>query len=373
MVGRVVTLALLLLLPHVVRADVLCRAKGGRLAVRAKCKAAERVFDLATLGVTGPTGPAGVDGSVKLFGDGSAGALDVSSTVDEFDTATDANFQFSSLRIRAGALLITRSGRVYRVNGSCLIEGGLFSANAPGTGGFATLNSTGQFVAYHTGVSGEGNAGASGVCVQNATFAAPGGVAARGLARAEAVNLTTAPISASAAGGGSVNSFPGGSGGGTVGLFCKDGITVTASGQIGVEGDDAQSSGGGGGSGGLLLLASSRSIVNDGTLFAPGGDGGPSSTNVGAGGGGSGGIIHLVAPAIVAGSTNVDGGAAGSDATAITAAIRCGGSGGGALGGDGGAGSSVPAGSSATGSGASAGGAGLVIATPADPTAILLR
>ena len=118
--------------------------------------------------------------------------------------------------------------------------------------------------------------------------------------------------------------------------------------------------------GGIIILASRTSINNAGVISATGGlgpNGGPLYVveNFPAGGGGGGGIVHLLAPFVIAGNTNVSGGPGG--ANGIVAYGQPVGPPGGACGGSGGA-------AGVTGS---PGGAGQIFTTiVADPATLLL-
>jgi len=145
-------------------------------------------------------------------------------------------------------------------------------------------------------------------------------------------------------GGGGAGSLggEGGVGGGSFALLCKQGITVSSSGVITLDGASGVA-GGGGGAGGLVVLATNGTLANQGNIRARGGVGGATSNVSAGGGGGGGGIVNLVAALIQnTGTISVSGGI-GAAAGSLPGGLswRSGGGAGGSLGGVGGNGGNV--------------------------------
>lgn len=321
-------------------------------------------------GDPGPAGPPGADGQLRIFGDGSAGPLAITSNTD-LTTAAPAsnNFQFTDFTVDAGVQLLVPSGVTIRCTGTFTNNGVIivfpgangakadfdaadstvFSYSPPGAGialsppGFGEVS----FQAAGTLESGEGGQGIPPLAALFMLDPGPHG----GGGGAASPN-------------GSSNAF-GGDGGGSFVVLCQGAVLNTGVIQANGTSDDA-----GGGAGGIVILASRTSVENSGAIEANGAAGGASDDGVGASGGGGGGIIHLLAPFITnTGTATVDGGAAGTSGAAgsIVNSRRAGGAGGGACGGSGGDGGEA---AGADPDLAEAGEPGHLLETPVDPTAL---
>jgi hypothetical protein len=309
---------------------------------------------------TATPGTSGADGSLGVYGDGSAGAktIDVDSTLD------DANTQFSDFTVAAGKTLAVPSGTRIHVSGTFTNNGIIFVL--PGATGWANADGTWTLEPGLATTAAWDSISRSG----NNSVTRSGGLGGKKMV--VATSLLNPPAKAGGAGGnGYLCPYPNG-GGGSLVVIAKQAIVNTAS--IFVDGQASgcgKGSGNGGGGGGIVVLASRTSITNSGTISAAGGDGQPSDVSNGPGGGGGGGIVHLIAPAITAGTLSVGGGVAGVGGTAIPPAYtRAGGAGGGGSAGDGGNGGAVK--TDGTFTAATAGSPGVVFKTMTDPTALLL-
>lgn len=260
-------------------------------------------------GATGPTGPTGATGSTGSpfgWGDGSDGALDVTSGT----TTLTRDSYYTTLTVRNGATLRTAGFRVFAstsitVDGGGVIEhvatagfaagssgagavSGTLAAGAAGaSGGIITGNAGTGLTAAIGGTGGAGGAGSGGAGGTGGTITAP--TAANGGFR----NAVGAMLCA-AFGGATWTSLRPGAGGGSGG------------------GDGTSGSGGGGGGGAMMLAA--PTIQNDGTIRCNGAAGGSASGgNRGGGGGGGGGFLSTIARTYSgAGVYQVNGGAAGT-------------------------------------------------------------
>ena len=319
-----------------------------------------------TNGANGTNGAPGEDGAVRVWGDGSAGNYVVSTSRSYGET----NPQFINFEVQTGQSLAVVSGTTIRAMGTCTINGEItvYSGAAGGrvTEPSATTLAPSRLpanrgLAYRSPAPGEYGTNVDVV---------PGGVGGQGLTNAEARTLTRLiGVSFGSGGEAGAGSVAGGSGGGGIALYCKGGIEIGAAGQIRAAGGNG-SSGSGGGAGGLIILASETSVVNSGSIQAAGGRGGNSLVSCAAGGGGGGGIIHVLAPSITIGTTNVSGGSGGNSSTSTSSSSRFGGAGGGGFGGDGGTGSTVLADNTPTA--ASSGTDGFVVQSLLDPTSLLM-
>src|ERR1051326_3669389 len=74
-------------------------------------------------GPQGPPGPQGIPGTLAFYGDGSDGALTISSSVDWNVNPPSGMLQFSSFTITSTGSLTVPSGLVIRVNGNVSISG----------------------------------------------------------------------------------------------------------------------------------------------------------------------------------------------------------------------------------------------------------
>jgi hypothetical protein len=350
-----------------VAATVICKKNSnGVLTLRSnRCsRGGTKISNISAL-----TGAAGTEGSLRIYGDGSARALNVTSDVTWI--SNEALGQYTTCAIASGATLTVPTGTVLRCSGAFTNHGTLVVKNtfaAPQVGSIAA--SGGIYPAYQpaatAGLGWARVAGGNGGYGDN-TAAVAGGATGFGLIARYAANILQPGPIGGGAGGSPVGSF-GSAGGGSLTILAKE--ALTNNGTIRADGDSSSAGLGGGGAGGILILASKVSITHGaaGTLEADGGSGGASVATRGNSGGG-GGIIHLLAPAItVMGATSVLGGAAGDSSTAVTSSPRGGGAGGGSMAGAGGAESTVASNNSL--SGATAGADGLVLQTIADPTAL---
>lgn len=311
-------------------------------------------------GPAGMTGPAGADGSLRIYGDGSAGPLLVQGTA--FQTlatlAPGGNLQFTDVTIELGARLSVPSGVVLRCTGTFTNRGTLsVSPLITGAPDERTAPAPGLAIA----AAGNGELGAAGASLR-------GGNGGRGLPAYTARTLT--PPGPLGGGGGGVAQGTGTtasqSGGGTLTVLARG--AIVNSGSVGALSTLVTAPGAGGGAGGVLVLGSAASIDAGGLIAADGGPGTDGNAATAPGGGGGGGIVHLIAPMLrVTGTLRANGGDPGAAAT-ISAASRSSGGGGGACGGDGGQGGGI--GAAGAVSAAQVGKPGHVLQTQADPTAL---
>lgn len=339
---------------------VVCRhKKSGVLKVRdGECRRREIAF----AGLVGPPGPAGADGQLRVYGDGSAGARTSAGTGQLEDT----NLQYTDFTVPAGATVGIPSGTVIRCTGT-FTNNGMVSVLSGGEGGFCAQYNPPNVPSYRPpslGVAlGAPLSPESGTATQ-VQGGQPGVPLSAGQARTV---LRTGP---SAGGSGSCGAHGGGPGGGGVTILAA--VAIVNNGTISAT-PGGVSFGGGGGAGGVIVLASRGSITNNGALAANGAAGGEAhdfgTSGAAAGGGGGGGIVHLLAPAIVnVGSVTVAGGPPGATGSlSFAAPTRIGGGGGGACGGAGGFGGSV---NGSTPGVASAGEPGLFLQSVLDPTSL---
>jgi hypothetical protein len=281
-------------------------------------------------GPAGPQGPQGPAGGATIYGDGSAGALNISSNTDWTMNPPSGNLQFSSITINSGATLTVPTGLIMRSTSGVEIDGGIvveskpYYTQPPGGISFFYL---GPELVLLPAASWEGAIAYS--PFQLAQLLRPG--------------LLTC-------GSANYGQATGGGGGGTLVILSASNLTIN--GTISANGGDgppvsAGAGGNGGGGGGFLILAAgvSLSVNNTGSLNVTGGQGsnggsfvsnGVTSSAPG-GGGGGGGVINLISPNIVpiAGGINIVGGAAGGP-TSANVGIGYGGGGCGGNGGNGG-------------------------------------
>lgn len=266
--------------------------------------------------------------NTSCYGDGSAGAKNVTVNQGTSTLSANGNYQFTDLTITAGHTLTVESGTILRCTGTFTVLGTLnVSTGAKG----------GQFNSpAHPGVS-KSAAGIGRDQINSVTSS--GGLAGEPLSAQEARNqLLVGPTLGGGAGGGDTHT--GLSGGGSVLVLARNTVicsgTINANGQSNVS--DVTS---GGGAGGVVILASAGTVSVTGTINANGGTGAPSAgtSGLGAGGGGGGGIVHLLAPTLVTlGTINVTFGTGGAGDGMTNSGNHRGGGGGGACGGRGGAG-----------------------------------
>lgn len=311
----------------------------------------------------GDKGDAGTDGQLRIYGDGSAGALTVSTTTEL--STIGYNTQFTNVSILAGATLSVRTGSVIRCSGTFSNAGNIYVGSAGSiNSGFFTSGETSSYSL--PGASLTGHAAGIPEFGDDSEIRA-GAFGGSGIGLASYVHSILLPGLLGGGEGGGTIAGHGASGGGSFVVLCAGSITNTASGSITSNGD-LNFIGGGGGGGGVIVLASGTSISNSGTVEASGGKGGDSTISAGCGGGGGGGIIHLIAPSVTAGALTVNPGPAGGTSTLATANPRSGGGGGGGSGGTGGLGCNV----NTDGSNSNLGGAftGVALTTIVDPTAL---
>jgi hypothetical protein len=306
----------------------------------------------------------GADGSLRIYGDGSAGALSVvsSTSLNTVDT------QYTDVAIASGQTLTVPSGTVIRCTGTFTNEGTisvLTYAIGGRHGSTSTAVLTTQSGAAHPGI---GASSASNGAFGDNSATVLGGGEAGGITEARARQILKP--GAFGGGGGGAGRLSGASGGGTLTVLCKGAVvnngTISA-----IGGSTFAGFGDGGGGGGIVILASQTSVTNSasGTISVAGSAGSASSAGGGAGGGGGGGWTHLLAPVInPSGTIDVAGGAAGSNGTAVTDSRRFGGGCGGSSFGKGGLGGAVFAPSTANA--AIAGDPGLALESLTDPTSL---
>ena len=315
----------------------------------------------------GPPGEAGAPGSLRIYGDGSSGPLNITSDT----TPTSDTLQFTTCSIAGGATLTVWSGAVLRCQGTFDLEGRI--AVQAGTGGA-------DFEAFQCPSD-------IGTCWLLGVVPPQTGIASAAPQPAEvlhAISPSATPVgtTGSAKGGKGALSprailMPGPAGGGSAFRLAAGGgtLVILAQGGIIVNGSISANGGDGGSGGGVVVLASATSVAVTGTIHVHGGKGVDgllmnSGQTPGAAGGGGGGLIRLIAPsATSAGMLDVAGGSAGNEpAGAPSTALFIGGQAGAASIGDGGNGSAV----STTGmTGATDGAVGLsIIDTGTDPSAL---
>jgi hypothetical protein len=321
-------------------------------------------------GTNGTNGADGANGSLRVYGDGSAGALTISSNT----ILSEVNTQFTDVVINSGVILTVRSGTVIRCTGT-FTNNGTINVGTHSIGAYLHDSTTGMGTSPTFAVGGQGIASApagQGAFGTNAAIL-QGGASGINISIQTAKNVLRPGLVGGSGGGAGFSFVGGGSGGGTFTVIASG--AITNNGSITADGQDISSSGAGGG-GGIVILASKTSVTNaaSGTISATGGDGGASTTTSGAHGGGGGGIIHLLSTTapVNAGTLTVAGGAAGDNSTAVTASPRVAGSGGGSCGGAGGNGSNVSSsGSGNVSSGNAAGTSGYTFLTTVDPTSLM--
>lgn len=319
-------------------------------------------------GIQGVQGLAGADGQLRVYGNGSAGAHNITAGDEDWSgnnpTTLITNLQFTDFTIANGRTLTVPTGTVIRCTGT-FTNGGAIVVNVGAAGSHRNnANSTtveGALTTANPGVSrrapGNGEIGAN-ADVQDAGF---------GGANVDQLTARNLVMSIPFGGGGGGTGFNGsaGAGGGSFVVLAKTGIVNTGT----ISANGSTSANGGGGAGGIIVLASMTSVSNTGTINANGANGADSNISLAACGGGGGGIIHLLAPTVTAGTTNVTAGSGGSTATAPTNSPRSSGAGGGGCGGAGGTGSNVST-AGGTQGGTTAAAAGYTLTSVVDPTSL---
>ncbi len=206
-------------------------------------------------GATGPTGAAGQTGPTgpgALWGDGSDGALTVSSSVNWTSSPPSGTVQYTSITVNSGVTLTVPSGLVLRSTGAVTINGAIAVATNPVTASQGIASSP---------ATDSGNAA-------NGT----GGTAVNAFLGKLMVN----PGAQAGGYGGCGTAANAGPGGGSVVILAQGALSIGASGSVtasrgdGIPGGASADSGGGGG-GGVIVLASKTSIANGGTVAVQGG------------------------------------------------------------------------------------------------------
>ena len=381
---------LVLMLATPLRADIAC------LKTNASKRLVKRVITsgscprgfieiVNTTTLVGPTGPAGADGTngangadgadgedggFRLYGDGSDGALTISSGT----TILSPNKQYTNVSV-SGDTLTVKMGGIIRCTGTFTMTGGTLQAlDGPVSGGVTSFSSGSVYLpSMRSPAPGISFAMPENGVIMNGFSASAGGGAGgySYLFPSSITDLLRVGHSGGGGGAGGLDALSG-NGGGALVVLCRQGIQIGASVTVAVTGNSGLSGGAGGG-GGVVLLASSGTITFAGSINARGGAGSAATSSSGPGGGGGGGLVRFIAPTISdTGTVDVSGGlvpGAASSGT-VTATIHSGGGGGGASAGYGGAGGTVATDGSA--SSATAGSAGVFEKTSKDPIGLLL-
>lgn len=288
------------------------------------------------VGPQGVPGPPGIPGDLRIYGDGSAGAVVIASDVNLLDFVASngiQTFQFTSFTVAAGATLHVPSGTQIRCSDAFVVDGTLIVD-------FAALGSGGSDrpeIGVASSAARNGRGGVVGVDSQLS-----GGRGGTGLTSFEASTVLEPSFLGGGGGGRGTDASVGAQGGGSLVVLAANGITVN--GTVTANGAPAGTPGAGGGGGGIIVMASQTAInvAASAAITVIGGAGGSSSTGLGGelvevpGGGGGGGIIHFIAPALsVAGAFNLSGGAgsaAGNGFVFDGVSVNAGGGGGGSAG-----------------------------------------
>lgn len=326
-----------------------------------------------TANLIGPQGPAGTngingtngaDGSMRIYGDGSAGSVSVDTTT----TLSDPNQQYGNLVVHSGVTLRVPSGTVIRSNGTVTIDGTISVLTGGRGGTISLMNSGAKSYSYSPATQGNARIAAGFPEVGSNASTLWGGAAGVALQQTEARSMLRLSHLGCGAGGGGLLAI-GGGGGGSLTILAKTGIFISASGSIVANGGWPTPGGGGGGAGGFVVLASSGAVINSGSISVNGANGAPSFYAAGAGGGGGGGIVHMLAPSITSGAVSFAPGSSGSSSNAVTNnTSRSGGGAGGSCGGNGGEGNRVLADNSQ--SSITPAGAGFLLETVSDPVSL---
>lgn len=297
------------------------------------------VVDTTTLtGAAGSSGAAGADGKLAIWGDGSDGDVTITD-----GTAFDHTKQYRNITVAAGTTVDLYPGQQIKCTGTLTIAGTIYVQYRNAGSFIQPLDGSTYFPAHSNPQLGLAYSEAeNGECATSPSIGdgGGGGVGFGGSVARLPTKITNSDFSG---GGGASSSGVGGQSAGAIGLYCKQGITISSSGVLSNVGG-AGVNGGGGAGGGIIILASNGTITQAGLIDVSGGAGGNSTTSSCAGGGGGGGFIHFIAPTVVNTGTNtVSGGSIGTNGTAVTASPRCGGGGGGGSYGGGGQGYRVDA------------------------------
>ncbi len=361
---------------HAQRASdlVICKQdSSGEIVLRSRrCRRGEtRISNFSALkgdtgapgaaGANGRDGTNGADGSLRIYGNGSAGELHITAN----SSITDPNLQYTNILVDVGVTLYVSSGTILRCSGTfrnrgtiSVYKSGAGTSSDSNSSTLAVISRNSPAVGYVSRVAMNGEYGTSSQDLVGGAYGSE-----YDLATMRSI-LRPGPFGGGG-GGGTYWSSDGAYGGGSLTVLAAG--SLSNEGLIAADGDDGYRGTGGAG-GGIIILASKTSVSNTGTIQAKGGKGGDSFSRAAAGGGGGGGIVHLLAPTITAGTITLSGGAQGSSATAVTNPLRSAGGCGGASGGYGGYGSDVN--SSNSQNGAAPGGAGVSFTTICDPTSL---
>ena len=311
------------------------------------------------VGPPGPPGPPGADGSLRIYGDGSAGALSISSNTS-WNTAPPTNLNFTDCTVGGISTFTVPSGTVIRCTGTFTLRGGSIIRVSPGTAGHVRGRPADAGASASGAGDGEVRAGVTTTLIEGGA----GGVA---LSPLQARMLRYPGVRAGGGGGlpgHNASGVTASQGGGSLVILVQGAADI--SGNIIADSLPSNGSGGGGGSGGMVIIASRTSIGGNGTIGAPGTVGTGGTNCLGGGGGGGGGIVHLHAPVITHSGTIAVGGGNPGGLGVNNCLDAVAGGGGGALGGNGGDGETIQA--DGTHVAATAGASGLSLQTLADPT-----
>lgn len=291
----------------------------GNVNVTADVTAANFIGDGSQL-----TNLPGGTGGCNEYGDGSAGDLTISGTVDWSSTPpANRNFMFRNLTISNGAILTVTSGTKIQVSqafdnqGTIVVKRGI-----PGERNFNNPN--GNFP------------------ISKGSTVTP--LNAYDIEQLRFISTSSLLVGGSNGGMGSVGGDPNAEGGAGGGVLIVRASTITNSGTIEANGGDGATpqaatdlNGAGGGGGGFVILIA-NTITNNGTIAALGGNGSSASGSTDYnGGGGGGGFIHLISSnaTSVGGTLSVTAGTKGTGPTGTSGTT---GGNGGASAGDGGLG-----------------------------------
>jgi len=318
---------------------VVCqKKKSGVLRVAAACKRNEVPFEgaLGPVGPSGPSGAAGTQGTageLRIYGDGSTGAL----TAEPLTSLDESSLQFTDFTIPTGVYVFVGSGTVIRCTGSFTNNGTLLVGDGAEGSRFFVPNTNSLELASRGAHPGNSRGAAMDGERAMGVSSNPGAGGTALDTRQARRLLAPGPFGGGGGGHGTSSGNAGGTGGGSVTILAA--TAIVNNGVIDASSHSQQSFGAGGGAGGVVILGSRGSISNNGILRADGSGGGDSLTDGAAGAGGGGGIVHLLAPVINAvGAVSVVGGPPGAQGGpgSVTASIRHGGGGGGYRGNGGG-------------------------------------
>jgi hypothetical protein len=110
------------------------------------------------MGPAGPIGAQGADGSLRVYGDGSAGNLVVSASSTLEVLTTNGNTQFDDITVVAGQTLTVPSGTVLRCTGTANIAGRILVSVGARPNNRASGGSAFSMTSGEAGVTGSGGA-----------------------------------------------------------------------------------------------------------------------------------------------------------------------------------------------------------------------